>query len=136
MHVLRQVHGALVPEGLALDVHPLALDFAVLADGLGLGFVDTRRFSRVIDAMNDCVEQVVSEGLFEEVRSLRRRVAERFDSVAEVLEEAESWEHLRLPAGVRRKLQKANANQIEFVDTIRYRLLRKRDPVVPPISGA
>ncbi len=126
MHVLRRVHEALRPTGLLLDVHPLGLDFAVRAGRRGLCFVDTRKFAAVVEAMNDGVEQVVSDGLFEEVKTLRRHVAERFDDAAEALEEAESWEHLRLPAAVRRRLRQTDERPVEFIDTIRYRLLRKR----------
>ena len=126
MHVLRRVHGALRPDGLLLDVHPLGLDFAVRAGRRGLGFVDTSRFARVVEAMNAGVEETVAEGLFEEVRTLRRHVAERFDDAAEALEEADGWEHLRLPAAVRRRLRQADETPVEFIDTIRYRLLRKR----------
>jgi hypothetical protein len=126
VHVLRRVHEALRPKGLLLDVHPLGLDFAVRAGRRGLGFVDTRKFAAVVEAMNDGVEQTIAEGLFEEVKTIRRHVAERFDDAAEALEEAESWEHLRLPAVVRRRLRQADETPVEFIDTIRYRLLRKR----------
>ena len=126
MHVLRRVHGALRPKGLLLDVHPLGLDFAVRAGRRGIGFVDTRRFAAVVEAMNDGVEQTIAEGLVEEVKTLRRHVAERFDDAAEALEEADGWEHLRLPAAVRRRLLQAEETPVEFVDTVRYRLLRKR----------
>ena len=126
MHVLRRVHEALRPKGLLLDVHPLGLDFAVRAGRRGLGFVDTRKFAAVVEAMNDGVQQTIAEGLFEEVKTVRRHVAERFDDAAEALEEAESWEHLRLPAAVRRRLRQTDETPVEFIDTIRYRLLRKR----------
>ena len=126
MHVLRRVHEALRPEGLLLDIHPLGLEFAVRAGRRGLGFVDTSRFAAVLEAMNDGLEQTVSEGLFEELRSLRRIVAERFDDAAEALEEADSWENLRLPAAVRRRLQTTDETPVEFLDTVRYRLLRRR----------
>jgi hypothetical protein len=125
VHVLRKIHEALRPRGLLLDVHPLGLEFAIRAGSRGLGFVDTRRFAVVLDAMNRAVEQAVSEGLYEELRTLRRHVAERFDDAAEALEEAETWEHLRLPAAVRRRLQKAEETPVEFIDTVRYRLMRK-----------
>ena len=125
MHVLRRVHGTLRPKGLLLDVHPLGLEFAVRAGRRGLGFVDTRKFAAIVEAMNDGLEQTVSEGLFEEVRTLRRHVAERFDDAAEALEEADSWENLRLPAAVRRRLRQTDETPVEFVDTVRYRLMRK-----------
>jgi hypothetical protein len=125
VHVLHKVHQALRPRGLLLDVHPLGLEFAVRAGSRGLGFVDTRKFAEVVEAMNRSVEQTISEGLFQELRTLRRHVAERFDDAAEALEEADSWENLRLPAAVRRRLQKADETPVEFIDTVRYRLLRK-----------
>ena len=125
MHVLRHVHEALRPEGLLLDVHPLGLEFAVRAGARGLGFVDTRKFTEILRAMDDCVQRAVSGGLFEEVRTLRRHVAERFDDAAEALEEAGSWDNLRLPAAVRRRLRETDESPVEFIDTVRYRLLRK-----------
>jgi hypothetical protein len=126
VHVLRRVHRALRRKGLLLDVHPLGLEFAVRAGRRGLGFVDTRKFTAIVEAMNDGVEQTVSEGLFEELKTLRRHVAERFDDAAEALEEADSWENLRLPAAVRRRLRQTDETPVEFIDTVRYRLLRKR----------
>jgi hypothetical protein len=126
VHVLRHVHRALRPKGLLLDVHPLGLEFAVRAGRRGLGFVDTRKFAAIVEAMNDGLEQTVTEGLFEELKTLRRHVAERFDDAAEALEEADSWDNLRLPAAVRRRLRQTDETPVEFIDTVRYRLLRKR----------
>jgi predicted DNA-binding protein (UPF0278 family) len=126
VHVLREVHRALKPRGLLLDVHPLGNEIPVLAGERGVGFVDTRKFRAILEAMNKCVQQVLSEGLFKELRTLRRHVVERYDTAQEVLEEADSWENLRLPAPVRRRLQETEAAPIEFVDTVRYRLLAKR----------
>jgi hypothetical protein len=109
-----------------LDFHPLGTDFAVRAGNRGLGFIDTRRFARVLAAMNDAVDVVVAEGLYEEERNLRRHVVERFDTGAEALEEADSWENLRLPWLVRRRLRRTTETPVEFVDTVRYRLFRRR----------
>jgi hypothetical protein len=126
VHVLRQIHRALKPRGLLLDVHPLGDEFPVLAGERGVGFVDTRKFRGIVEAMNECVRQVVSEDLFKEVRTLRRHVVERYDTALEALEGADSWENLRLPAPVRRRLQETKATPIELIDTVRYRLLAKR----------
>ena len=135
MHVLRQIHRALKPRGLLLDVHPLGDDFPILAGGRGIGFVDTRKFRGILDAMNECVEQTVAEGFFEALRELRRHVVERFDNATEALEEADGWENLRLPPAVRRRLQETHSTPIEFIDTVRYRLLRKRSTSGRPPRG-
>ncbi len=126
MHVLRQIHRALKPRGLLLDVHPLGNDFPVLAGERGIGFVDLRKFRAILEAMNESVRLVVSEDLFKELRTLRRHVVERYDTALEALEEADSWDNLRLPAPLRRRLHEAEATPIEFIDTVRYRLLEKR----------
>jgi hypothetical protein len=126
VYVLRQIHRALKPRGLLLDVHPLGDEFSVLAGERGVGFVDTRKFRAILETMNECVQQIVSEDLFKELRTLRRHVVERYDTAREALEEADSWENLRLPAAVRRRLQETKATPIEFIDTVSYRLLAKR----------
>lgn len=124
VHVLRHVHPAVRPGGSLLDIHPLGIDMPVRAGSRGLGFVDASQFALVVKAMNEAVEQVVSDGLLEEVRVLRRTVVERFDDAAEALEEADGWTNLRLPPAVRRGLEGAEERPVEFVDTVRYRLFR------------
>jgi hypothetical protein len=122
VNVLRNVHRSVTPGGLVLDAHPLGIDMAVRAGPRGLGFIDTRQFGQVIADMDVGVSQVEREGLLDHLRTIRRFVVERFDDPAEAVEESESWENLRLPAAVRRRLLEANERPIEFVDTIRYRL--------------
>jgi hypothetical protein len=124
VHVLRNVQQAVRPGGSALDIHPLGIDMAVRAGPRGLGFVDASRFALVIAAMDEAVGEVVSEGLLEELRTVRRTIVERFDDSAEALEEAASWENLRLPAAVGRRLREAEERPVELVDTVRYRLFR------------
>ena len=126
MNVLRRVHQSLRPRGLLLDVHPLGLEFAVRAGRRWLSFFYARRFAAVLEAMNEGLEQTLAEGLFEQLATRRRLVAERFDDGAEALEEASSWENLRLPAAVRRRLRETDETPVEFIDTVRYRLLRRK----------
>lgn len=125
MHVLRNVQQAVSPGGRVLDIHPLGIDMAVLAGSRGLGFIDTSEFALVIDAMDEAVEQIVTEGLLEELRTVRRVVVERFDDPAEALEEAAGWENLRLPTEVQRRLRAVEEGPVDFVDTVRYRLFRR-----------
>jgi hypothetical protein len=129
VNVLRNVQPAVVPNGRLLDIHPLGLDMAVRAGPRGLGFIDTRKFAEVVAAMNEAVAEVESEGLLRQVHSTRRHVIERFDDPAEAIDEADSWEQLRLPAAVRRRLGQAQERPIEFVDTVRYRLFAARGEV-------
>jgi hypothetical protein len=125
VHVLRNVQRAVRPAGRVLDIHPLGIDMAVLAGPRGLGFVDASEFALVIEAMDEAVDQVVAEGLLEELLTLRRVVVERFDNPAEALEEAMGWTNLRLPTAVQRRLRATEEGPVEFVDTVRYRLFRR-----------
>jgi hypothetical protein len=125
VNVLRNVHRSLAPGGLALDIHPIGCDLAVWAGVRGLGFVDSSRFLPIVRAMDRRVASVIREGLFDDVLGLERRVALRFDTPTEALERAAEWENLRLPPAVRRRLRLAEG-PVHIVDTIRYRLLRKR----------
>jgi hypothetical protein len=111
-----------------LEIHPTGDEFAVRAGARGLGFVDTSAFDRVLEAMEDGVRQVVADGLFVELQTLRRHVIERFDTAAELLEEAERWENLRLPSALRRRLRSAHESPVELIDTVVYRLFRKGSP--------
>src|SRR6266566_3067801 len=70
-------------------------------------------------------DEVVSEGLLDELRTVRRVVVERFDDPAEALDEAASWTNLRLPAAVARRLRAVEEGPVDFVDTVRYRLFRR-----------
>jgi hypothetical protein len=125
VHVLRNVHQSVRPGGHVLDIHPLGIDMAVRAGPRGLGFIDTSQFALVVEAMDEVVAQVCSEGLLDEQATLRRSVVERFDDAREALEEAGEWENLRLPAQVARRLRRAEERPIEFVDTVLYRLFAR-----------
>jgi hypothetical protein len=76
--------------------------------------------------MEEQVADVVAEGRFEEIATARRLVAERFDNGAEALDEAGTWVHLRLPPILRWRLRRTDARPVELVDTIAYRLFRRR----------
>ena len=122
MHVLRNVTGVVRPGGSVLDAHPLGVDMPVRAGPRGLGFIDASKFALVIEAMDEAVAQVVSEGLLAERRVVVRQVVERFDDAAEALEQFAEWENLRAPPALKRRLRDAQERPVESVDTIRYRL--------------
>jgi hypothetical protein len=127
VHVLRNVHGSLREDAFALDIHPLGVDMAVQAGSKGLGFVDVSDFAAVLGRMEQGVATLVREGLLVELRILRRHVVERFDTPEELIEEADGWEHLCLPAAVRRRVAAASG-RMELVDTVLYRLFRRGEP--------
>jgi hypothetical protein len=124
VHVLRNVHKAVVAGGHVLDIHPLALDFAVRAGSQGIGFVDLSQYANVVERMEEGVATASDEMLLVEERSIRRHVVERFDSALELLERAEDWETLRLPGPVRRRLRETEG-PVELVDTVLYRLFSR-----------
>ncbi len=125
MHVLRNVHQALRPSGLLLDVHPTGDDAPIRAGGRGLGFVGGARFDRIVAATDAAVDEAVAAGLFEDVRRLEREVVDRYDDPGELLETAEEWSNLRLPAAARRRVRAATP-PVDVLWHVVFRLLKKR----------
>jgi hypothetical protein len=126
VYVLRNVHQAVRPGGSVLDAHPLGVDMPVRAGRRGLGFIDASEFALVIEAMDEAVAEVVAEGLLEERRVLTRQVVERSDDAAEALEHFAEWQNLRAPPALKRRLRAAQERPVDCVDTICYRLFRRR----------
>ena len=125
MHVLRNVEESLVPRGRLLDVHPTADDPPIRAAGRGIGFVDARRFRPVAATTEAAVDALVGAGSFEELRRLEREIEERYDDADELLETADEWEHLGIPAATRRRLRGAEP-PFQVLWHVTFRLLRKR----------
>jgi hypothetical protein len=107
VHALRNVHAALVPGGTLLDVHPIPPDEQVEAGGRILGRLDESEFLATVDAVEDLLDEVVADGLFDPVVEAETDVLERFDTVTEVFEIVGEREGVSIPARVARAVREA-----------------------------
>jgi hypothetical protein len=125
VHVLRNVDEALKPRGLLFDIHPTADDTPIRAAGRGLGFVDARRFQPVVATSDAAVDALVRDGLFDDVRRVEREIEELYPEAEELLDTADEWTNLRIPAATRRRIRAA-VPPVQLLWRVDFRLLRKR----------
>jgi hypothetical protein len=125
VHVLRNVDEALKPRGLLFDIHPTADDTPIRAARRGLGFIDARRFEPIVATTNAAVDGLVGDGSFEDVRRVEREIEELYPEAEELLDTADEWTNLRIPAATRRRIRAAEP-PLQLVWRVDFRLLRKR----------
>jgi hypothetical protein len=101
---LRNVHRAIVPGGILLDLHPIPPSEQVEAGGAVLGRLDERQFFATARATEEALEEAVGDGLFEPEAELEADVLERFDTAEEMLEIVGEREGVRIPAVIRRRV--------------------------------
>jgi hypothetical protein len=125
VHVLRNVDQALKPRGLLFDIHPTADDPPIRSSGRGLGFVDARRFEPVVATTNAAVDALVGDGSFEDVRRVEREIEELYADAEDLLDTADEWTNLRIPAATSRRIRAA-VPPLQLLWRVDFRLLRKR----------
>jgi len=87
VHALGQIHAALVPGGLVLDMQPIAPRPAVEADGKRLGSLDMREWRRLtIDPVAELVDDAIAGRLFEEQGERSYEVLDAFEDGKELVE--------------------------------------------------
>jgi hypothetical protein len=123
VNALRNVHRAVVPGGILLDLHPIPPSEQVEAGGSVLGRLDEREFFTIARATEEALEQAVGDGLFESEAELEADVVERFDTVEEMLEIVGEREGVRIPAAVRTRVLEARG-PIDLRERIVLRRLR------------
>ena len=95
MHALRQIHQALVPGGVLLDMHPVPPSTRAEVDGKSLGDFDDAEFMQTVA---DAEAKIEGSGLFERMSELEFDYLERYDDPAQLLEDIEEgWEGCTVP---------------------------------------
>jgi SAM-dependent methyltransferase len=92
---LRQIHRALVPGGLLVDMHPIPPTTRVEVRGKSLGELDDTEFMALVAATE---APLAETDLFAFEEEVEFDWLERFDSGEELIEAVSSWENTRVPA--------------------------------------
>jgi SAM-dependent methyltransferase len=95
VHALRQIHRALVPGGLLVDMHPVPPSTRVEVRAESLGELDDAEFMALVAATE---APLWDTDLFSLEEELEFDWLERFDSAEELIEAVSSWEWTRIPA--------------------------------------
>jgi hypothetical protein len=107
VHALRQIHQALVPEGVLLDMHPIPPSTRAEIRGDSLGEFDDAGFMEVVAAAEAKIE---NSRLFTFDSELEFDYLERYDDAAELLRDVrEEWEGCAIPPGLEQRILSADA---------------------------
>ena len=106
MHALRQIHQALVPEGVLLDMHPIPPSTRAEVRGESLGEFDDAEFMRIVA---NAEAEIGRSGLFESESEVEFDYLERYDDPVQLLEDVwEVWEGCAIPAGLEARILDAD----------------------------
>jgi hypothetical protein len=119
VHALRQIHQALVPGGVLLDMHPVPPSTRAEVRGESLGEFDDSEFMEIVAAGEAKIED---SGLFTRGSELEFDYLERYDDPVQLLEDIkEGWEGCRIPAELEQRILEAD----EPVDIWEHVVLRR-----------
>jgi len=104
VHALSNIHKALVPGGILLDMHPVPPSARAERAGESLGDFDDAEFFEIVAVTEARLEQT---GLYTLESEVEFDWLERFDSAQELLEEVNDWEGCRVPPEVAERLRNA-----------------------------
>ena len=106
MHALRQIHQALVPGGILLDMHPVPPSTRAEVQGMSLGEFDDAEFMQLVA---DGEAELERSGLFAQESQVEFDYLERYDDGAEMLEDIrEGWETCRVPSDLEKRIREAD----------------------------
>jgi hypothetical protein len=95
VHALRQIHQALVPGAVLLDMHPVPPSTRAEVQGRSLGDFDDAEFMQIVA---DAEAEIERGGLFTRQSEVEFDYLERYDDPAQLLEDIrEGWEGCLIP---------------------------------------
>ena len=124
MHALRNIHTALVRDGLLVDTQPIGPRPRVSLDGHELGTLDMREWGETIRAVDERVDETIAAGLYE--RTVERTVVVRsaFDDGPDCLEVTGAWQGTRVPRPIATRLA-AIRDPVTLDQQVRLRVFRR-----------
>ena len=124
MHALRNIHSALVPNGLLVDTQPISAHPLVTSNGAELGALDMREWIETILAVDERVNEVIVTGLYDVTDERELVVTSIFDDGPECLEIAGAWRgtHVLRPLADRLAVTR---DHVALEQQVRLRLLRR-----------
>jgi len=119
VHALRQIHQALVPDGVLLDMHPIPPSTRAEVRGQSLGEFDDAGFMEVVASAE---AKIGASGLFIFESELEFEYRERYDDAAELVQDVKDyWEGCSIPPELEQRILAAG----EPVDIWERVVLRK-----------
>ena len=108
MHALRKLHEALSPGAKLVDTQPLSPRPPVTSARGRLGSLDMREWAQKIRTIDDRVDRVMADGLFELEEEHRFVVTDTFDNGPECVATVSDWGGTRLAPSLAAKIRTAS----------------------------
>jgi SAM-dependent methyltransferase len=104
VHALRQIHRALGPGGILLDMHPTRPSARAEVGGVSLGDFDDEEFFGIVDATE---KPIAESDLFELEQEVEFDHLERWDNGEQLLEDVKTWDGCHVPGDVAGRIRRA-----------------------------
>ncbi len=124
MHALRNLHDALVPDGLIVDTQPVSAHPRVLADDVELGTLDMGEWVDTVIAIDERFAVTVAAGLYELAHECRFVITSTFDDGQDCLTVAGGWRGTSVPPALLHRLA-TTGHRVDVEQQVRLRLLRR-----------
>jgi len=125
VHALRQIHQAVVPGGVLLDLHPIPPSTRAEVDGRSLGEFDDAEFMQIVANAEAEIER---SGLFERESEVEFDYLERYDDPRQLLEDIkEGWEGCRIPSELEARILEADG-PVDIWERVVLRHFRAKAP--------
>jgi hypothetical protein len=125
VHALRQIHQALVPRGVLLDMHPVPPSTRAEVAGQSLGEFDDAEFMRIVANAEAEIER---SGLFERESEVEFDYLERYGDPAQLLEDIrEDWDGCSVPPDLEARILQAGG-PVDIWERVVLRRLRAKAP--------
>jgi len=124
VRALRNIHTALVPNGLLVDTQPISSGPRVTVEGAQLGALDMREWIEMIRAVDDRLNETVATGLYELIDERDLVVTSSFDDGRDCLAITGAWQGTRVPQPLADRLVVAR-DQVAVEQLVRLRVFRR-----------
>jgi hypothetical protein len=125
VNALRQIHQALVPGGVLLDMHPVPPSTRAEVGGSSLGEFDDAEFMHLVANAEADLERT---GLFARESEIEFDYRERYDDPAQLVEDiTDGWEGCRIPAGLEARILAAEG-PVDIWERVVLRRFRAEGP--------
>jgi hypothetical protein len=105
VNALRNIHQALVPAGILLDMHPVPPATRAEVRGVSLGEFDDAEFQDLVKTAEACI---LETGLFEHETEIEFDWVERYDDPIELLTDVqEGWDGCNIPPDLEARIRSA-----------------------------
>jgi hypothetical protein len=134
VHALRNIHAALVANGLLVDTQPIATRPVVIANSVELGTLNMREWVKTVRAVDDRVSKTFAAGLYDLIDEHTLVITSTFDDGPDCLEITRSWQGTSIPMPLANRLANMR-DEVKLKQQLRLRVLRRTTAAIAVSLG-